>query len=243
MVPQSWCSLSLAKTSPPVVRLAFAIASVTMREGDSLTNSIVVEGHAVVVTPDAAMLQVSLQTEADTAADALALVSERSEAVLSAARGAGVAVADLQTRGLSLFPQMDDRGQRVVCYRASYSLGVRLREVARASAVVEAVGQAAGDALRLGGFHLSTSETDSARSEAGAKAVRDARERAELLAEAAGVRVGRVVSIVADRGFIAPSGVRPMRAVAAGAAVPAPPLEPGSGEISAHVTVTFEISD
>jgi uncharacterized protein YggE len=200
----------------------------------------VVEGHGVAtVTPDSALLQVGLDTEADSAADALTLLSQRSDAVVAAARAEGVDDSDVQTRGLSLFPQLDQTGRRVVCYRASYGLGIRLRNMTQAPALIDAVSKAAGDALRLGGVHLATSETEAARSEAGVRAVRDARQRAERLAETAGVRVGRVLSIVDAHTFGAPVPAKPamlMAGVAQG-----PSLHPGSDEIAAQVTVTFEI--
>jgi uncharacterized protein YggE len=207
-------------------------------------NTIVVVGEGSArVSPDIAVLDVGLETRAESASQTLGLVTQRATAVLDAARAQGVPDADLQTHGLSLRPQTDRDARRVIGYVASYALALRFRDIAAAPAVVDAVSAAAGDALRLGGFHLLTSATDAARAQAGAHAVEDARRRAESMAGAAGVRVGRVLAIT-EAGTAAPRPVPAPRVVAAaaspGAAVP---METGSTELTARVTVRFEIID
>lgn len=200
------------------------------------------EGSAAVVT-DSAELTVGLEVRADSPGEALARVSRRCQAVLAAAREQGVADGDLQTQGVQVHPTLDQQGRRVAGYVASYSLGLRLRALDGVPDVLDAVSGAAEDALRLGGFRLATSATESARTDAGVRAVQQARARAGRLAEAAGVRVGRVVSIV-EEGAFQPGPGRPVRAQAANVGFFAPiPVEGGSEEITARVTVTFEIVD
>jgi uncharacterized protein YggE len=213
---------------------------------DATPKSIVVVGQgSATVTPDAAVLRVGLEVRADTASQALAGVTDRAQAVLAATKGQGADEGDVQTQGVALYPQMDTQGRRVVAYLASYSLSVRLGELSSAPAVVDAVSQAAGDALRLGGFHLSTADSEAARNDAAARAVEDARGRAERLATAAGVRLGRVLAIN-EMGAMVPPQMVPFarRAVAAaGPASAAVPMEAGSENVVVRVTVTFEIAD
>jgi uncharacterized protein YggE len=150
-------------------------------------NAIVVVGEGSArVSPDIAVLDMGLETRAESASQTLGLVTERATAILGAAKEQGVPEADLQTHGLSLRPQMDRGARRVIGYVASYALALRFRDIATAPAAVDAVSAAAGDALRLGGFHLSTSATDAARAEAGAHAVEDARHRAESNGQGSG---------------------------------------------------------
>lgn len=194
------------------------------------------------MTPDAAVLRVGLEARADTASSALAEVTRRAQEVLAVTKDQGIGEGDVQTQGVSLRPQMDDRGLRVVTYLASYSMSIRLRDLDLAPAVMAAIGEAAGDSLRLGGFQLSTADSEAARNDAAARAVKDARSKAERLAEAAGVRLGRVLAI-SEMEPMAP----PRRLAAFGATrAPSPvavPVEAGSEEVHAQVTVTFEIAD
>ena len=214
-----------------------------VEEGAGPTNAIVVVGHgSATVSPDSALLELGLETRAGSAGEALAELTLRADAVLAAARTRGMDGADLQTRGISLYPQMDSESRRVVAYVASYELSLRLLALEEAAGVVDAVSEAAGDALRLGGLSLGTSETGLARAEAGARAVEDARSRAEALAAAGGVRVGRVLSIAeGSAGLAAPGPKVPYRAAAASSA--AVPVEGGSAKVTASVTVTFELLD
>lgn len=220
------------------------LSSSTLRRMDAIaanTITVVGEGSATVMA-DSAELTVGLEVRAATPGDAMAEVSRRCQAVLAGARAQGVADGDVQTRGVQVYPTFDQHGGRVVDYVASYSLGLRLRALASAADVLDAVTGAAEDALRLGGFRLATSATDSARADAGARAVQAARGRAERLAEAAGVRVARVVSI-AEEGVIRP-GPGPVRAAAAPVGFSAAvPVEGGSEEVTARVRVIFAIAD
>lgn len=188
--------------------------------------------------PDAAVLRVGLEARADAASVALDDVARRAQEVLAATKHQGIDEGDVQTQGVALHPQMDERGLRVVTYVASYSMSVRLRTLDLAPDVVAAISEAAGDALRLGDFHLSTADSEAARNDAAARAVKDARSKAERVAEAAGVRLGRVVAISEM-----PAPPRRLAAFAATRAALRVPVEAGSDEILARVTVTFEIAD
>ncbi len=103
--------------------------------------------------------------------------------------------------------------------------------------MVTAISEAAGDSLRLGGFQLSTADSEAARNDAAARAVKDARSKAERVADAAGVRLGRVVAISEM-----PAPPRRLATFAAAHAASVP-VEAGSDEVLAHVTVIFEIAD
>ena len=207
----------------------------------TVQNVIVVEGRgAMEVSPDVALLQVNLEADADSAGEALTTVSDRATSVSSAALGVGLQDEDVKTTGLSVFPQMDHSGLRIHHYRASYGLRVRLRDITSGPRLIESVSAAAGDALRLGGFQLAVSDQGAARAEAGIRAVADARERAGRLAEAADVRLGRVVSIVESPAAIW-SRPRMVMAAAAAPVPPQPPMQAGTEEIAVQATVTFEI--
>ncbi len=192
------------------------------------------------VRPDAALLHVGIEERADTASAALEEVARRTQDVLAAARHQGIDSGDVQTKGMAVHPQMDKEGARVVSYVASYSLLLRLGTLDLAPAVVAAISEAAGDALRLGGFQLFSTGSEAARNEAAARAVKDARSKAEGMAEAAGVRLGRVVAIREVQA--SPPGWRAGPFAAAGV-VAQMPVEAGSDEVAAQVAVTFEITD
>jgi uncharacterized protein len=209
---------------------------------NTVANTLVVVGiGTATVTPEVADLLIRLEATASTPGAALGKVTAASQAVLTAARDHGVAEADLGTRWVSAHPQMDPHRGRITGYVASHTLALRLTEISTAPTVIDAVAEVAGDTFRLEGFQLSTPDTTAARSDAAVSAVTDARGRAERLAEAAGARLGPVISIVEEPAWQHSPG--PGMPLAMSSSRAAPPIQAGTDEVTARLTVTFQITD
>lgn len=208
-------------------------------------NTLVVVGiGTATVTPEIADVTIRLEATANTPGAALGKVTTASQAVLAAARDHGVAEADVGTRWVSAHPQMDAHRGRITGSAASHTLALRLTHISTAPTVIDAVAEAAGDTFRLEGFHLSTPDTTAARSDAAVSAVTDARGRAERLAEAAGAHLGPVISIVEEPAWQPSPGPGMPRALAARSpSVAMPPIQAGTDEVTARLTVTFQITD
>jgi len=88
----------------------------------------------------------------------------------------------------------------------------------------------------VSGPNLTKAESDKLYDDALRAAVADARSRAEVLAGAAGVKVGEVLSIA--EGSAPPGPIAYDLALAA----PETPIQPGTQDIEATVTVTFAIA-
>ena len=87
-------------------------------------------------------------------------------------------------------------------------------------------------------FSMSVDDADELRQEARVKAIEDARERAEVMAEAAGVTLGAATSISESSvGSPSPTRVTLDFASAEGAV----PIEPGELELTVTVQVVFAI--
>jgi hypothetical protein len=205
-------------------------------------NTVVVSGVGSARVAVVAELTVGLEASAETPGASLGQVTEASRRVLAAAAERGIADDDVRTESVSVRADVEHPSPRVVGYTAGHSLGLRFTDIAEAPTVIDAITQAAGDALRMGGFGLSTADTAAARATAATSAVADARTRAGQLAEAAGVRLGPVIAIV-DAPEGQPRTV--MRATSLGwssqSADARLPVRPGTGEVTARVTVTFQL--
>jgi uncharacterized protein YggE len=198
------------------------------------------EGRAEAV-PDLAVVTIGVTTGADTAAAALAENNARLTAVLDRLRAAGVADRDLQTSGLSLGPRYDygdNRPPRIVGYEATNQLAVRVRALDTLGAILDAA--VADGANTLGGLAFSLSDPQAARDAALAAAVAEARRKATLIAEAAGVRLGPVLSISEQ---VAYAGPQPMPRLAMAEAAPAVPVAAGEVGYAATVTIVYGIDD
>jgi uncharacterized protein YggE len=219
------------------VGAAAAFVGVGLPEGakggsDSTTDGITVSGSGKVTTvPDRAQFCFDVENHDDSAEAASAANAAATQKVIEALRRAGVADKDLQTVDVSVSPVYNDAGTKVIGYTATNSV-CATTSVADGGSVVDAALKAGAD--RVSGPNLTKAESDKLYADALRAAVADARSRAEVLADAAGVKVGRVLSIVEG------SASGPI-AYDVAATSPETPIQPGTQDIEATVTVTFAI--
>jgi uncharacterized protein YggE len=220
--------------------VAAAIAGVAQpRLGNAATptvKTITVSGDgSVTIVPTRANFDFTVNTRATTAKAAVAQNGAAAAAVSAALKNAGVDPADIQTSQLFLSPQTNTAGTQILGYVASYTLSVATA-VAKAGAIVDAAVGAGADGVS--GPSLSPSEQDAEYRDALKKAVAAAHDKAQALADAGGLTLGAVQTIV-EGGGQAPI---PFAQAAVAASPPSITVEPGTQRIDATVTVTYEAS-
>ena len=190
--------------------------------------------------PDVATIRAGVVTQQATATAALSSNAERMAKVLATLRSAGIAERDIATSSVSLQPQYrytEGQPPAITGYQASNTVSVRFRDVARSGAGLDALVRAGANQIE--GPTLSIDKPDEALDAARADAVARARARATLYAQAAGLRVERIVSI-AENGESAGGSPPPVMYMARGKAEAAPTeLAAGETEVSATVSVRF----
>lgn len=158
-------------------------------------------------------------------------------------KGAGVAPEDIQTGQLSVSPRHADMQRtrpgeppEVVGYRVVNEVAVTVRDLDGLGRLLDRVVSAGANRINAIGFGLDddTEKADEARR----RAVDDARRRADVLAEAAGVRLDRILRISEGGGGVRPmQGMAMMRSEAMDV-----PVERGEVEVGAQVTIVWEIA-
>jgi len=211
---------------------ADAATTATTSTGDTVT----VNGTGTVTAvPDQAEFDFTVQTKATTAAAALSRNGTDTKAVIAAVEGTGVPDANIQTTDVSLDPVMSNDGTSIVGYTASDSIAVTKLSIAKAGSVVDAAVGAGANSVS--GPSLTLSSQDALYNDALKAAVAQARTKAQALADAAGRTLGDVVSIVEGGGQV------PLP-FAVGAAAPkaGTPIQPGTEDVQATVTVTYALN-
>lgn len=213
---------------------------------DSLSHISVVGEAFEDVAPDRATLRFGVVTERPTAAAAAAENARAVEAIFAELKALGVVDADIQTQAVTLAPftaeDRDAKGRAKGAqqlYRASNSLAVRVKPVEKASDVVGRVIDKGANSLD--GVDYDHSNLTEKRDALRAAAVKDAERRARIYAEAAGLRLARVIEI---RPLDAPGPV-PVAFEARAAAAPnvgSVPLRPGLERLSERVSITWALS-
>lgn len=193
------------------------------------------------IAPDLAVVSLGVMVQAPTASEAMAQNSSRQQAVIDALSAGGVEGRDIQTSGLGLSAIQDysEQGRPPVItgYQASNVVTVRVRALDRLGPLLDAVITAGANEIQ--GISFRREDGAEADDLARRRAVESARARAETIAEAAGMRLGRLVTIGEES---VGGGPRPMmmeRAMAQDAA--SVPVQGGEVAVSAQVTAVWEL--
>ena len=200
----------------------------------SSTGITVVGTGTVSVTPDRAGFTFGTVSQGSTAGSALSASSQSVARIVDALRKAGVAKADIQTSEVSLSPRMDENGTAVTGYSATNSVTATIRKIGDAGGVVDAA--VGAGANQVYGPSLLTSDQDAAYRNALKAAVAEARAKAQTLASASGVSLGRITAV--SESSAAPQPVFETTTLQAADTK----IEPGTQTIEATVSVTFAVS-
>jgi hypothetical protein len=224
-----------------------AAAQQTGHEGHAMNHiegtllSVSAEGR-VESAPDMATLSLGVLTEGQTAAAAMAENARRMTALTQALRRAGVAERDIQTSNLSVNPQymyVENQPPRITGYQASNQVTVRVRNLDNTGRVVDAAVAAGGNTVN--GISFSHADPDAQLDAARLDAAQNARRRADLYAQAFGMRVHRVIAISEGGGYSPPMPIPVMARMEDAMAAPPPPVAPGEITTSVIVSVTYEL--
>jgi uncharacterized protein len=196
----------------------------------------------------------AVMEEKKTAEEAQEVSAEKINKILKYIRENGVAEKDVKTINYSLYPQYDYLRQ--ICsefgcqpgkqtlrgFEVNQSIQVKVREVDKAGILVSGVGERG--ASNVSGLNFTVDNMDEVNREARKKAIDDAKEKAEELADDLGVRLVRIVSFTEGGGNV-PVMMRAMAfdSFESGVSVPSPTpeLPVGENKITSRISITYEI--
>ena len=234
------CISCAASPFPANAQTAPTMTAPTIQQ--ETTMSLMGEGR-VETAPDIATISLGVNVDAETASAAMKRQAELMTGVFSALKKAEIAEKDMQTGNISLHPRYDYSSKRsgpphLVGYNASNTVTATIRDLDNLGDVLDAVVEAGGNTINAISFGVD--DTSEVMRQARQEAVKDALDKAELYAEAAGYKVARIITIE-EAGTYAPRPVAAMR-MAADMESASTPIAAGEVSHSAHVTVTFELS-
>jgi uncharacterized protein YggE len=211
-------------------------------------NTITVSGIGTASgEPDVAYIELGVETMNADLATAYAEAAETMQQVNRALIDLGVDAADIRTSSVNIYPQEQYNpetgapGERT--YRVSNTLRVTVREV---TMVEQVIGTAVGaGANSIYNFNFAIEDVNALEQQAREVAVANARERADQLAAALGVSVGRPVVISEAYG----GGTQPPLPYGRGGggvamdAATSFPIQPGQLDVTVQILVTFAIGE
>ena len=189
------------------------------------------------VVPDAVRFNATVSVLGSTNAAALSSASKSSAAVRAALKAKGIAVKDIRSANISVYPEYNwtqEAGTKITGYRASQSFDVLIRKAADAGSIIEAVVTAGGDNVQLGGVIPTTINPSIATEDARAAAVANAKSKATSYAKLLGTSIGKVLFLEEQSSPVYTSPFPSAKAGAADAAA----IEIDLGEQDVTVTIT-----
>jgi len=191
------------------------------------------------VHPDTASLSLGVHAEADTATAALEQVNVSATRLIDAVKAVGIADDDIVTTGLYVYPSYGMDGH-ITSHQASNTVTVTVRDIDRTGPVIDAAAAAAGEDVTIGGVSFYVDDTEKVIGAARAAAVANARERAGQYADAAGVKVGRVM-VVSETSVSWPTDIRYADKSEEGGTPT--PVQTGTQRLTVSVSVVYQIAD
>lgn len=234
------CSPAADKTSA-----SSAPSQVVLQEA-AAQRTLTVSGEGFTLAkPDMASITVGVTSQGATAAEALADNTKKMSAVMDTIKAAGIEERDAQTANFSVNPnyaqpdpEKPAEPSKIIGYTVSNDVTVRVRDLTKLGTILDQFVSSAG-ANTLYGINFDFAEPAPLQDEARKRAVADAKARAKLIAEAAGVSLGAIQTI-SDSGSYIPMAME-KHIYAMDGARSAVPIAAGESKISASVTIVFAI--
>lgn len=207
--------------------------------------TIQVTGRAKVTQiPDRVYIDIGVTTQAPKSEAAAAQNASRLSVVIAALKRAAGPGAQLTTTEYSVAPNYNyprDGGTPTIAgYTVSNVVRIRLDNLHKIGPVIDAATQAGSNNVRDISFALRDEQAP--RSEALREAALEARQDAEALANALGVRIVRVLSVSEESPPVGPIFPQTRQFAAKVAAAPATPVEAGTIDVDATVSLTVEVA-
>ena len=230
--------------------LAAALAAPAFAQQVTVTPGIItIEGLGeVVAKPDMAIVTSGVTSQGATARDALTANTADMAKLIETLKAAGIADRDIQTSGFSVSPnyvysnEVDANGYskppRINGYIVSNQVTIRVRDLTALGTILDQ--SVTVGANTVNGVSFSVADPANLYTEARKKAFADARAKAELYAEAAGVELGDIAAITETQGYGVPQPYMMREMAAADMAAPVP-VQAGELSFTINVTVSWQL--
>ncbi len=211
-------------------------------KSEETPNTISISGEGeIFAASNIAKVTVGVETENTTVEAAQVENSEKMNGIIQDFKKLGIEEKDLKTVNYNIRPkrQWDDGKSSTVGYIVSQNLEVKIRDTENISQVLSLA--ANSGANQVGSLNFEIDDPEVLRNQAREKAIKNAKEKAEGLADQLDVKLGRVVSFSEYNRDNSPVYYKAEAPAGLGGGETAPQIEAGENKISVQVNITYEI--
>jgi uncharacterized protein len=195
---------------------------------------------SISVPPDYAQITSGVTTQGKTAKEASDANTKAMAALNAALQQAGIAPNDIQTVRFTVSPvygsSQPGHAPPLVGYSVSNQLGIKVRQIAKVGEILDSL--IAAGATDAGSVQFLHSDSSKVLDQARQAAIADARRKADVYAQAAGLKLGGVAWVTENPAY-APQMAAPRMLAASPAAVP---IAAGEDTLQVQITVGFEVA-
>ncbi len=221
------------------------------------TNTITVSGKGeIFAIPDIGSFSFSVTEEGKTSKEAQDKATKKMNSILDAIKSMGIEAKDIKTIGYNSYPKYDysrpeictsgycTPGKQVLTgYEVSQTISIKVRKTDEAGDVLTKVGSLG--AANISSLNFVVDDEEKVQAEARDKAILDAKEKAEILADSLGVKLVKIVSFNEGGGYPMPyyasGNMMKLESSQAVDMAVAPQLPVGENQIVSSVSITYEI--
>lgn len=199
---------------------------------------------SVIGEPDIATLNLGVSAEKASVEDAREAAASAMTSVIESLKANDVAEKDIQTENFSIYPQYDytDNGRVLRGYRVNNTVSTKVRELESLSDIIDDAAGAGGDIVVVNSIQFMIEDSTALQTQARALAVKNAEAKAQTLAEASGVTLGKPVTITETTyGESPPIAFAESAALADDSARSSTPVQAGELTVTVNVTIVYEI--
>lgn len=195
--------------------------------------------------PDIATLNIGVSVQKDTVSEAREAAAKAMTDLIETLKANNIDEEDIKTQNFSIYPQYDwtEEGRVLIGYSVHNTVSATVRELDTLSDVIDDAAEAGGDYVIVNSIQFSIDDPKPLQSQARSLAVKDAEAKAQTLADASGVTLGKPITITENTYYVNPPVPYDLAEAASddGASRTSTPIIPGELTITVNVSLIYEI--
>jgi hypothetical protein len=210
------------------------------------SRSIHVTGSGSVTgEPDIATLYLGVSVEKESVEAAREAAASAMTAVIDVLKTNDIAENDIQTQNFSIYPQYDytEEGRVLRGYSANNTVNATVRDLESLSDIIDDAIGAGGDIVVVNWVQFMIEDPTPLQAQARVLAVKDAETKAQTLAEASGVSLGKPITITETTRTLGPpiAYAESAEFTADDGARSSTPIQTGELTVTINITIVYEI--
>ena len=238
--------------------IPFFVQSVTTTQ----TNLFSADGQGqATAVPDQATIDAGVTQSSQTVADGQNKVNAQAQKIINAIKALGISEKDIKTTNYSVSPNYGNGStynsgsttsdimmpilppggnQQIVSYTVTQNLEINVKDLANVNKVIDTATKNGANVVGGANFTFSDELTKKLENNARAQAVSDAKQKAQSLAQAAGIHLGKVVNVIeSGSGFPEPMVMKTAQAGTSDTSTPTN-VTPGENSVTINITIYYE---